>query len=164
MAWNADGTNVPAALHAQFLDIFRSNVLAEPERLTVLGTPIDLGRISCDAFFTGAVNDHLTPWRGCYRGTQLLGGENTFVLSSAGHIASLVNPPTNPKARYFTGAWPGPDPDVWLAEASEHKGTWWEYWAAWLLEHSGAERPAPTEPGTAGHPVLGAAPGTYVHG
>jgi hypothetical protein len=51
-------------------------------------------------FVTGAVADHLTPWKGCYRTTQLLGGDSTFVLSNSGHIASLVNPPANPKARY----------------------------------------------------------------
>ena len=48
-------------------------------------------------FVTGAVTDHLTPWKGCYRTTQLLGGEATFVLSYSGHIASLVNPPGTPR-------------------------------------------------------------------
>ena len=60
LAWNADGTNLPAALHAQFLDIFRSNVLVTG-RLEVLGTPVDLSRITVPVFVTGAVNDHLTP-------------------------------------------------------------------------------------------------------
>jgi poly(3-hydroxyalkanoate) synthetase len=46
LAWNADGTNLPAALHAQFLEIFQDNVLCEPGRMTVLGTPVDLGRIT----------------------------------------------------------------------------------------------------------------------
>jgi polyhydroxyalkanoate synthase subunit PhaC len=164
MAWNADGTNVPAALHAQFLDMFQHNVLAEPGQLTVLGTPVDLASITCDAFFTGGINDHLTPWQGCYRSAQLLGGDKTFVLSNAGHIASLINPPTNPKARYVVGPPPGPDPDAWRAAATERTGTWWEYWADWLIERSGAERPAPAEPGTERYPVICAGPGTYVHG
>ena len=30
LAWNADGTNLPAALHEQFLDIFRDNSLVRP--------------------------------------------------------------------------------------------------------------------------------------
>ena len=32
LSWNADGTNVPAALHEQFLDIFERNPLVTPGR------------------------------------------------------------------------------------------------------------------------------------
>ena len=129
LAWNADGTNLPAGLHGQFLDIFASNSLCRPGAMTVLGSPIDLSRISIPKFVTGAVTDHLTPWKGCYQTTQLIGGPTTFVLSNAGHIASLVNPPGNPKASYYTGASPGPDPEAWLASATRHTGSWWEAWA-----------------------------------
>ena len=98
LAWNADGTNLPAALHEQFLEIFRDNSLVRPGALTVLGTPVDLAKITVPTFVTGAATDHLTPWTGCYRTTQLLSGPSTFVLSYSGHIQSLVNPPGNPKA------------------------------------------------------------------
>ena len=80
---------------------------------------------------------------GCYRTTQLLSGESTFVLSYSGHIASLVNPPGNPKAHYWTGGTPGPDPQQWLKGAEKHTGSWWEAWIEWLKAHSGDERPAP---------------------
>ena len=72
-------------------------------------------KVTCDNYVTGAVTDHLTPWQGCYQTTQLLGGDSTFVLSNAGHIQSLVNPPGNPKARMFTGPEPGPDAAEWRA-------------------------------------------------
>ena len=101
LAWNADGTNLPAALHEQFLEIFRDNSLIRPGAMTVLGTPVDLATITVPTFVTGAMTDHLTPWTGCYRTTQLLSGPTTFVLSHSGHIQSLVNPPGNPKASYF---------------------------------------------------------------
>jgi hypothetical protein len=65
-------------------------------------TPVDLSTITVPTFATGAVTDHLTPWKGCYRTTQLLSGPMTFVLSNSGHIQSLVNPPGNPKASYYT--------------------------------------------------------------
>jgi polyhydroxyalkanoate synthase len=91
--------------------------------------PIDLSTVRIDALVTGALTDHLTPWKACYRSTQLLGGSSTFVLSNSGHIASLVNPPGNPKASYWLGPKPGPDADAWLDAATQHTGTWWEVWA-----------------------------------
>jgi poly[(R)-3-hydroxyalkanoate] polymerase subunit PhaC len=164
LAWNADSTNLPAALHSQFLDIFSHNVLIKPGAMTVLGSPVDLGRIEVETYVTGATTDHLTPWRGCYRTTQLLGGPSTFILSNAGHIASLVNPPGNPKAHYFAGPEPGGDPDDWRAAAQQEQGTWWEHWSSWVLERSGDERKAPSRPGNRRHPIIEAAPGSYVRG
>jgi polyhydroxyalkanoate synthase len=164
LAWNDDGTNLPGALHCQFLDIFEHNLLAEPGGMTVLGTPLQLDRITVPAFVTGALADHLTPWKGCYRTTQLLGGDATFVLSHSGHIASLVNPPGNPKAQYWTGAAPGSDPDAWLAGATSRQGSWWESWSEWALERSGAERRAPARLGNRKHRVIEPAPGSYVRG
>jgi polyhydroxyalkanoate synthase subunit PhaC len=162
LAWNADGTNLPAALHAQFLEIFHKNTLCEPGGMTVLGTPVDLSRITVPAYVTGGATDHLTPWQGCYRTTQLLSGPATFVLSNAGHIQSLVNPPGNPKATFYTGGEPGPDPQQWLAESEQYSGTWWEHWADWLLERSADEVPAPKKLGDRGHPPGDQAPGLYV--
>jgi polyhydroxyalkanoate synthase len=162
LAWNADGTNLPAALHRQFLEIFEKNVLCQPGRMTVLGTPVDLSRITVPAYVTGGVTDHLTPWQGCYRTTQLLSGPTTFVLSNAGHIQSLVNPPGNPKATYFAGGEPGPDPQQWLTGSKKVSGTWWEHWADWLLERSGDQVPAPGKLGGGGHLPSEQAPGLYV--
>ena len=162
LTWNADGTNLPGALHGQFLEIFRDNLLTRPGGLTVLGTPLHLERISVPAFVTGAVTDHLTPWKGCYQTTQLLGGPSTFVLSYSGHITSLVNPPGNPKAHCWTGAAPGADPETWLATAEKQQGSWWEAWASWVIPRAGRQWPAPEELGSKQHPVLGPAPGLYV--
>ena len=44
-----------------------------------------------------------------------------FVLSSAGHIAGIVNPP-NPKSRYWTNDELLPDPDAWRSRAQLHEG------------------------------------------
>jgi polyhydroxyalkanoate synthase subunit PhaC len=162
LAWNADGTNLPARLHEQFLTVFRDNILTRPGALTVLGTPVDLSRITVPVFVTGAVNDHLTPWTGCYRTTQLLPGPSTFVLSNAGHIASLINPPGNPKATYWVGGEPGADPQAWQAGADKRTGSWWEAWADWVLERSGDEQPAPAALGSEPWPPLEPAPGSYV--
>jgi polyhydroxyalkanoate synthase subunit PhaC len=162
LAWNADGTNLPARLHEQFLEIFGKNALVRPGALRVLGTPVHLSRITLPTFVTGGLTDHITPWAGCHRTTQLLSGPSTFVLSHSGHIQSLVNPPGNPKSSYWTGGEPGPDPQAWRATAQRHTGTWWEPWAEWARERSGDEVPAPTGLGSAAHPARQPAPGSYV--
>jgi polyhydroxyalkanoate synthase len=162
LSWNVDGTNLSAALHAQFLDIFANNTMCRPNAMTVLGSPIDLSRIAVPTFVTGAVNDHLTPWKGCYRTTQLFDAPSAFVQSSAGHIASLVNPPGNPKASYRTGGPPGPDAEAWLASSTRHVGSWWEPWAEWVTERSGTEQAAPNRLGSRRHRPAEAAPGLYI--
>jgi polyhydroxyalkanoate synthase len=162
LAWNGDSMNMSAELHGEFLELFANNLLVQPGALDVLDTPVDLGRVEVETYVTGAVTDHLTPWKGCYRTTQLFSGPSTFVLSNAGHIASLVNPPGNPKAHYFAGPEPGPDPDEWRAGAEQRQGTWWEHWADWVTQRSGEERRARSKLGSRRHPVIEAAPGRYV--
>ena len=162
--WNADTTRMAAALLRDLADMAVSNALAEPDAMGLLGTPVDLARVTCDAYVVAGVADHITPWENCYATTQLLGGDTRFVLSSAGHVAALVNPPGNPKARYRTAP-DGENPasaHAWADAAEQCTGSWWADWARWLGERSGAERPAPKRLGRGRHKVLDAAPGRYV--
>lgn len=53
-------------------------------------------------------------------------------------------------------------PQEWLAAATQRTGSWWKAWAAWELERSGTEVPAPAALGSEQHPVLEPAPGSYV--
>jgi polyhydroxyalkanoate synthase subunit PhaC len=163
LSWNADGTNLPAALHRQFLDIFESNPLPKPGAMEALGVPIDLGTIKVPIYVTGAVSDHLTPWKSTYRTTQLMSGDCTFALSNAGHIASLVNPPGNPKASYYTGPLEkNQSPSEWLEGAHQHAGSWWEHWGDWVTERSGDRVTAPVTLGSERLPAQAPAPGSYV--
>jgi polyhydroxyalkanoate synthase len=162
LAWNADTTNLPARLHAEFLRMFLDNPLAHPGAMTALGTPVDLSAVTCDIYALGALTDHLVPWQGAYQATQLFGGRTRFVLSSSGHIQAIVNPPGNPKARYFVNDEAVADPAAWLAAATEQTGSWWDDWVAWTTERSGSQRPAPTRAGSRKHPALEPAPGLYV--
>jgi poly[(R)-3-hydroxyalkanoate] polymerase subunit PhaC len=163
LAWNADSTNLPAGLHVDFLRMFAANALARPNSFQLGDVPIDLEKVTLDAYVVGALTDHITPWKACYRTPFLLGGTSQFVLSSSGHIQALVNPPGNPKSRFLTNAKLPEDPDVWLEQATEHEGTWWDHWLAWLAERAGDERRAPRRLGTTANPTLGPAPGLYVH-
>jgi polyhydroxyalkanoate synthase subunit PhaC len=161
--WNADTTNLPAALHSDFLDLLASNGLAQPGLLEVLGTPIDLGKVACDAYVVAGATDHIIPWTGAYQTTQMLGGDSEFVLGSSGHIQAIVNPPGNKKAKFLTRPGPPPpDPLAWRADATTNAGSWWDHWLRWLRERSGDERRAPTTLGNRRHPPIEAAPGRYV--
>jgi polyhydroxyalkanoate synthase len=161
--WNADTTRLPAGLHSDFLDLAISNGLAEGT-LTVLGTPVDLGKVALDAYVVAGSTDHIVPWQTAYQTTQLLGGESEFVLSSSGHIQAIVNPPGNPKSSYRIRAGAPPaDAEAWLDGAETHPGSWWEHWTAWLGARSGRHRPAPRKLGSGTHPPLDPAPGRYVH-
>jgi polyhydroxyalkanoate synthase len=160
--WNNDTTRLPARLHHELLDLFARNSFKHPGMLEVLGTPIDLSEVDLDTFILAGMTDHITPWRGNYATTQMLGGESEFVLSSSGHIQSILNPPGNPKAKFYTGAQCPTNPDEWLAEAQQHPGSWWDHWRAWISERSGASKDAPEALGNERHPPGTRAPGTYV--
>lgn len=160
--WNNDTTRLPARLHSDFLDIFKDNLLIRQGELSIKGVPIDLKRITVPAFVTGGTTDHITPWQACYRTTQLLGGEVTYVLSTAGHIQSLINPPASSKRKFYTNPDNPPSADAWRKQAQEHGGSWWPYWAGWLKSLHPGDIEAPVAFGSERHPELAPAPGTYV--
>jgi polyhydroxyalkanoate synthase len=162
--WNNDPTSLPARLHGDFLDMLTTNPFKNPGTLSVLGTPIDLAKVTCDAYILAGITDHIVPWKACYATTQMMGGQREFVLSGSGHVQTIVTPPTQTKAKYFTGReYPGSS-DEWLASAQPRSGSWWEHWRDWSIARSGERRPAPTTLGSRRHPAISPAPGTYVHG
>ena len=165
MYWNADTTRMTAALHHDFVRMALGNALTHPGGATVLGTEVDLSKVNVDSYIVAGSADHICPWQSCYRSTQLLGGTNRFVLSTNGHIAALVNPPTNPKSSYQStadGQDNPSDPQAWLDAAKPEQGSWWPDYDAWLVGRSGPERPSPTTLGNARFSALGPAPGSYV--
>jgi len=161
--WNSDSTNLPAKLHADFLDVLLRNSLIEADKIEMLGTPIDLRNVACDMYVVAGLTDHICAWQACHRAARLFGGHTEFVLNSSGHVQSLVNPPGNFKARYFTNARLGTDPEQWYASATEHKGTWWDHWLDWLERRSGQRRPASQVLGNERFSPIEQAPGSYVH-
>jgi polyhydroxyalkanoate synthase len=161
LAWNNDTTRVSGALQRDLLAIAMDNLLATPNGLSLLGAPVDLGGFTADIYVVGAETDHLVPWQGAYRSTQLFGGDATFILSGGGHVQHLVNPPGNPKAHFRTGPLAG-DADAWLEGSVERSGSWWAHWADWALARSGDEQPAPATLGSRRHRPIEPAPGRYV--
>ena len=161
--WNSDQTNMPAALHRDFVQMSRENSLASAGAMKALGGPVDLSQITADSYVVAGIADHISPWENAYRTTQLLGSDPRFVLSTSGHVVAMVNPPGDDKANFKFNASNPPDAQRWLRDASTQEGSWWPDWTEWLGERSGDEVDAPAEAGARpDYPVLGDAPGEYV--
>lgn len=161
--WNSDTTRLPARLHSDFLNVLKVRPFANPGAMSIRDVPLDIGKVRCPVFITGGTTDHITPWQACYRSTQLFPGDSTFVLSTAGHIQSLINPPGSSKRRYMTNPETPADPEEWLQNATEHDDSWWPYWVTWLKKLNATERNAPKKRRNKKFPPLRAAPGNYVH-
>jgi polyhydroxyalkanoate synthase len=159
--WNADTTNLPAALHGDLLGLLQSGGMTATGGPTIGGHQLDLGKITCDTYLMGGESDHITPWDGCYLTTQGLGGNWQFVLSQSGHIQSLINPPGNPKARFFTNDANPATAEEFRAGAEAHAGSWWPHWLNWLNAHGGDKAPAPKALGSRRHKPGISAPGSY---
>ncbi|MBS0473807.1 MAG: alpha/beta fold hydrolase [Proteobacteria bacterium] len=164
--WNADATNLSATLMGDFLGLFETLAFTKQGEVTMADHPIDLSKVKSDLFILGGTTDHITPWRACYRSTQLFGSKDvTFVLSQSGHMQAILNPPGNPKAKYFVSkksGHPPADVDEWLQGTEEVAGSWWPFWMEWVQKRAGDKVPAPKTLGNKKHSPQEAAPGLYV--
>ncbi|MDG0853273.1 class I poly(R)-hydroxyalkanoic acid synthase [Pelomonas puraquae] len=163
--WNGDSTNLPGPMYCWYLrHTYLQNELKVPGKLTVCGEKLDLGAIDCPVYIYGSREDHIVPWQAAYRNTQLFKGKRRFVMGASGHIAGVINPPAKGKRSHWISkstALPA-DPDAWLQGATEHPGSWWTDWSAWLASHAGAKKPAPKTPGNRKFKAIEPAPGRYV--
>ncbi|MFB9742770.1 PHA/PHB synthase family protein [Pseudonocardia sulfidoxydans] len=161
LVWNADSTRMPAAMQTEYLTgLYVENRLATG-RMELAGVRLDLGAVRHDTYVVAAESDHIAPWRSVHAGARLLGGDVRFVLTTSGHIAGVVNPPS-PRAAHRVGTGPVPaDADAWRDATGQRQGSWWEDWAVWSAERAGPMRPPPPM-GSADHPPLDDAPGRYV--
>ncbi len=187
--WNSDSTNLPGPMFCWYLrHTYLENSLKVPGKLTVAGTPLDLGAIRTPTFVYGSREDHIVPWPSAYGSLAILNQDrpelNRFVLGASGHIAGVINSPVKNKRSYWTNdaaatapAKPAakgktskaakaaaalPDADSWMAGATEHAGSWWPQWSQFLAEHGGKSVKARSSLGSASHPTIEAAPGRYV--
>ena len=163
--WNSDGTNLPGPMYCWYLrNAYLENNLRDPGKVTVCGEPLDFGSIEIPSYLYASREDHIVPWQGAYRSTEILKGKRRFVLGASGHIAGVINPPQKKKRSHWIGktaALPA-SPDEWLANAVEHPGSWWTDWSAWLAPFAGKQVSAPKKPGNARWKAIEPAPGRYV--
>ncbi|UWU66237.1 alpha/beta hydrolase [Bradyrhizobium sp. NC92] len=161
--WNADVTNLPGPMYCWYIrNMYLENNLREPGKLTMCGTPVDLGQVDLPAYVLATVEDHIVPWRSAYRTTGLFGGDTRFVLGASGHIAGVINPASKNKRSYWVSDERCEDPATWLAGAEEKPGSWWNDWIGWLKPQSGEQLPARAQLGSNLYPRGEPAPGRYV--
>ena len=169
MAWNADGTRMPAAMHSRYLQaLFMENQLASC-KFIVDGKPIALQDIRVPFFVIGTTTDHVAPWKSVYKIQHLGRSEVTFLLTTGGHNAGIICGPEHPR-RQFQVMTHDPmdkyiDPDTWVETVETQQGSWWPLWDYWLNEQSIGEAPKRTMGASKkGYKALRDAPGDYVLG
>jgi len=161
--WNADSTNLAGPMYCYYLrNTYLENNLRVPGKLTMLGKPVDLGKVGAPTYVLATREDHIVPWKTAYLSTQLLGGRSRFVLGASGHIAGVINPAAKNRRSHWINDKLSKDPQAWLDEAIEVPGTWWNDWARWLGRHGGVKIKARKNPGNKLYRPIEAAPGRYV--
>lgn len=160
--WNGDSTNLPAEMAVDYLRGLCQNDRLATTGFAIAGTSVTLSDVKIPVCAIACETDHIAAWKSSYRGVQKMGStDKMFILSESGHIAGIVNPPSKNKYGHYTHQDLTLSPDDWQAAATKNDGSWWPRWDSWLSPKSGKKVPARTA-GTAKHPVLCAAPGTYV--
>ena len=160
--WNSDSTRMPAANHMFYLrNCYLDNKLSKGQ-MVIDNVQLDLGNVTIPVYNLATREDHIAPAKSAFLGSKFFGGEVKYVLAGSGHIAGVVNPPGKPKYQYWTGDAPVGNLDRWLATATEHPGSWWPDWIAWIKAQGGAETVPAREPGGGVLTPIEDAPGSYV--
>jgi polyhydroxyalkanoate synthase len=162
--WNSDSTRMPAANHSYYLrNCYMENKLSKGE-MVLDGVRLDLKKVTTPICNVATREDHIAPAKSVLIGCKFFGGPVDFLLAGSGHIAGIVNPPAGGKYQYWVG--PKPDgydnPEVWLKQATETKGSWWPYWVEWIKNFDRSEVPARQPGSNPNFPVIEDAPGAYV--
>ena len=159
--WNSDSTRMPAAVHSSYLrECYLNNRLAQG-KMVLDGTRVDLGKIDLPIYNLATREDHIAPLPSAFKVGKILGGKTRLVVAGSGHIAGVVNPPEAQKYQYWTSDKDADTPEEWLKGATEHKGSWWPDWYAWVAKYSGKKIKARV-PGDGKLKPIEDAPGSYV--
>lgn len=163
--WNGDVTNLPAKWHAAYLrDLYRDNLLVQPDALGADGTSIDLRLVSCPTYIQAGREDHIAPPDSVFKALEHFSGPNRFVLAGSGHIAGVVNPPAANKYQYWNNEGAFSTLEEFVEGAEGHPGSWWPDWAEWLasLDDKRVKANGRRKPGSKSNPAIEDAPGRYV--
>jgi polyhydroxyalkanoate synthase len=163
--WNSDTTNLPAGWHRAYLeDLYKGNKLAEKGGISVAGTAVDIDQVQTPTYVQAGREDHIAPPQSVWKIMDHFAGPKRFVLAGSGHIAGVVNPPAAQKYQYWVNDRPCGTLDSFVEGATEHKGSWWPDWLAWLKMQDGetVKADGARMPGKGKLKAIEDAPGTYV--
>ena len=158
--WNSDSTRMAAANHSFYLrNCYLENNLSQG-RMKLAGRTLSLGDVTIPVYNLAAREDHIAPARSVFLGCRHFGGPVEYVMAGSGHIAGVVNHPSQNKYQFWSGSEPVGDFDAWVAGAKETPGSWWPHWHAWI-ERNDDRRTDARKPGGK-LKALADAPGDYV--
>jgi len=145
--WNSDSTNLPAAMHCDYLQsMYLNNALAKGE-YKLDGVTLDLSKIKTPTYYLYTQDDHIAPADACMDSADLLTSTNkTIVIGGSGHIAGVINPPHKNKYHY-------------TISGKKHEGSWWTDWQKWLRTNN---KPTIKTKKLIDNQGLESAPGIYV--
>lgn len=183
--WNADSTNLPGPLFAEYLrTTYLENQIASGDA-EFCGVKVDVSKIKIPTYAVACEKDHIVPWRAAFNSARLLcdgvkpakssksakssstasksSSASRFILAASGHIAGIINPPSVGKG-WHMGApmFNSVNEEKWREGAKKENGGWWDDWLDWLSKHSGKQVAAPAKQGSARYAPLEDAPGQYV--
>ncbi len=160
--WNSDSANLPQAMSSYYLrHMYKDNLLVKPNAIKINSIPIDLRKINIPSYILATEQDHIAPWEGVYKATQIYDNTKRFVLTKSGHVAGIVNHPNQNKYGYWVNTKTPVEPKNWLKEAEEKPGSWWIDWLNWMSSNNlGGNKIPALQVVDQG---LGDAPGSFVH-
>lgn len=167
LAWDYDTTRLPYRMHSEYLrKLFLNNQLVQG-KFSIFGKRIALVDINTPIFAVSTVTDHIAPWRSVYKIHLYTKTDITFVLTTGGHNAGIVNEPTRSKRKFQMMTRKKGDKHItsetWQERAPNYEGSWWPQWQNWLVGLSQGLESIPSMGNSAsGFPILCDAPGTYV--
>ena len=135
--WNSDSTRLPGKMHSFYLrNMYNKNLLKDKGKLNFAGVDLDVSKIKTDCYFLATIEDHIAPWKACFKGIKLISGNNKFILGGSGHVAGVINHPDNKKYFYYENE-RDDLVEEWLKNAVKYDGSWWNNWSDWQQKYIG---------------------------
>jgi len=159
--WHSDPVNIAPKVQQFFCKkLLNGNNLVSNKLTFPKGYRLDLSKITKPSYFLAAKKDHIIPWTTCYKSQKYLQGPSRFILTDAGHVVGVINPP-NSKYGYWKCDEPTKNFDEFLDKSIFIQDTWWHDWISWLTPYGGKRIKAKT-PKNLSIFFIENAPGSYV--